>query len=111
MNDYEFDERLEKNDILKILHLYKTVYNINDDKQVWFDKIKQMCSLVGFCDNMKEYKNNPSKYKGSVADLSSIIRVGVTSKKNTPDLYYLLQILGQGEVERRINNTIKLMEE
>ncbi len=111
LNDYEFDERLEKNDILKILHLYKTVYNINDDKQVWFDKIKQMCSLVGFCDNMKEYKNNPSKYKGSVADLSSIIRVGVTSKKNTPDLYYLLQILGQGEVERRINNTIKLMEE
>ena len=53
---------------------------------------------------MKEYKENPDNYKGSIADISNIIRVGVTTKSQTPDLYIILQLLGKERIEKRINN-------
>lgn len=109
INDYDFDENIDKKDIVNILNLYKTVYNKDDDKQLWFDKIKSICIKCGFCDNMKEYKSNPNLYKGSVADVSGIIRVATTTRKNTPDLYYLLQIMGYDEVINRLDNAISLL--
>ena len=88
---------------------YSKIYNTNDDKQCWFDKIKQISAQFGFADNMKDYKLNPQNYKGSVADISGLIRVAVTTRKNTPDLYYLMQLLGEQSVKERINHLIKLL--
>ena len=65
--------------------------------------MKEMTDELGYCSNMKEYKENPDKYKGSVADISNIIRVGVTTLTQTPDLYVILQLLGK----ERINDRIK----
>ena len=78
-------------------------YDINDDKDTWFNKVKTMCDELGYASNIKDYKKNPENYKGSVADVSTVIRVAVTTKSNTPDLYEILKLLGKEEILRRIN--------
>ena len=77
--------------------------DINDDKDTWFNKVKTMCDELGYASNIKDYKKNPENYKGSVADVSTVIRVAVTTKSNTPDLYEILKHLGKEEILRRIN--------
>ena len=64
--------------------------------------MKEMTDKLGYCSNMKEYKENPDNYKGNVADISNIIRVGVTSLRETPDLYVILQLLGKDQISKRI---------
>lgn len=109
LKEYDFDVKFSKEDLVAVLNSYKTVYNGNDDKQVWFEKIKNLCPQLGFCDNMKEYKNNPDNYKGSVADVSGIIRVAITTRRNSPDLYELMSLLGEEEVKNRLNQAINLL--
>ena len=69
----------------------------------WFNKVKTMCDELGYASNIKDYKKNPENYKGNVADISTVIRVAVTTKSNTPDLYEILKLLGKEEILRRIN--------
>ena len=78
-------------------------YDMNDDNDAWFDKVKQLCEELGYAANMKDYKKNPEQYKGNVADVSTVIRVAVTSSSQTPNLCDILKILGKEEIERRIN--------
>ena len=106
LKDFDFDERFDKQTIKQVLTEYLKVYSPSDDKQVWFDKIKEVGDKLGFCSNMKEYKLNSDAYKGSVADVSGIIRVATTTRRNTPDLYFLLQLLGKDEVNNRLNRVI-----
>ena len=80
------------------------VYDENDDKQTWFNKIKEMCPSFGFASETKEYKKNPENYKGSVAQVCEVIRVAVTNRTNTPDLYEILKLLGKERIKERINN-------
>ena len=65
--------------------------------------MKLLCDELGYASDMKEYKLNPDKYKGNVADVSTVIRVSVTTKSMTPDLYEILKLLGIEEIKRRIN--------
>ncbi len=103
--NYEFAEGLDKEEINKVLETYfNEYYDEKDDKDTWFNKMKEMTDKLGYCSDMKEYKTNPDKYKGSVADISNIIRVGVTSKSQTPDLYVILQLLGKDRINNRIKN-------
>ena len=103
--NYEFAEGLDKDEINKVLETYfNEYYDEKDDKDTWFNKMKEMTDKLGYCSDMKEYKTNPGKYKGSVADISNIIRVGVTSKSQTPDLYVILQLLGKDRINNRIKN-------
>jgi len=102
--EYDFDEKYSKEEINKVLNTYfNEYYDETDDKDTWFNKMKEMTDKLGYCSNMKEYKENPDKYKGSVADISNIIRVGVTSKRETPDLYIILKLLGKEIIVKRIN--------
>lgn len=80
------------------------VYDENDDKQTWFNKIKEMCPLFGFASETKDYKKNPENYKGSVAQVCEVIRVAVANRTNTPDLYEILKLLGKDRIKERINN-------
>ena len=64
--------------------------------------MKELTDNLGFCSNMKEYKENPTKYKGSVADISNIIRVSITSLTQTPDLYIILKLLGTKRLKERL---------
>jgi glutamyl-tRNA synthetase len=93
-------------EIKNILNLYiEKYYNENDDKEAWFNHVKELTdSLEGYTSNMKEYKANPEAYKGNVADVSTCIRVALTSKDQTPDLYEIMKLLGRTRIEERINN-------
>mgnify|MGYP006315094457 FL=1 len=104
--DYTLPEHIAKADAVEILTKYKEIYSANDTKEEWFNKIKELCSACGFTPNVKEYKQNPDAFKGHVGDVSTVIRVAVTSRTNTPDLYYIMQILGTDEVMNRIDNAI-----
>lgn len=103
--EYNFDPKFDKYTIKEVLNTYfNDYYNESDDKDTWFNKMKEMSENLGFCTNMKEYKENPDNYKGSVADISNIIRVGVTSLTQTPDLYIILKLLGKDRIKTRINS-------
>lgn len=104
--DNTLPEHIAKADAVEILTKYKEIYSANDTKEEWFNKIKELCSACGFTPNVKEYKQNPDAFKGHVGDVSTVIRVAVTSRTNTPDLYYIMQILGTDEVMNRIDNAI-----
>lgn len=79
------------------------VYDEADDKQTWFNKIKEMCPKFGFTSETKEYKKNPENYKGSVAHACEVIRVSVTNRTMTPDLYEILKLLGKDRIKERIS--------
>ena len=102
--EYNFDPKYDKNTINEVLTTYfDKYYDESDDKDTWFNKMKELTDSLGFTSDMKEYKANPDKYKGSVADISNIIRVGVTSLTQTPDLYVILQLLGKDRIKERIS--------
>ncbi len=92
--------------IKKSLEAYKEAYNENDTKDEWFDRMKDVAQKLGFCINMKEYKANPENYIGSIADFSSIVRMAVTNRKNTPDIYSIMQLLGKDITLARMEDTI-----
>ena len=104
--DYTLPENIKKEDAIEILTKYKDAYSKDDTKEEWFNRIKELCSDCGFTPNVKEYKQNPDAFKGHVGDVSTVIRIAITSRTNTPDLYYILQILGADEVTRRIDDAI-----
>jgi len=99
-----FDPKFSQETITEVLTTYfNEYYSENDDKDTWFNKMKKMAENLGFCSNMKEYKENPSNYKGSIADVSNIIRVSLTSLTQTPDLYIILKLLGKERIKNRIS--------
>ena len=92
----------DKEDISKILDLYiEKYYDENDDKQTWFDKIKALAVEMGYAGEVKEFKANPGMYKAHVGDVSTVLRVALTSRTNTPDMYEIMQILGKDRIAKR----------
>jgi len=106
LEDYDFADNVSKEDIIAILTEYAKIYDENDEKQVWFDKIKSICDPLGFSADMKAYKKNPQDFKGSVADVSGVIRVAITGRRMSPDLYFVKKLLGSNEVANRLNKAI-----
>ena len=96
-------EKLQKADIDAVLDAYAAAYDENDTKDEWFERIKSLCAPLGFTPNVKEYKASPEAFKGHVGDVSSVIRVAVTGRTNTPDLYEILKLLGREKVLARLN--------
>jgi len=91
-----------KEDISKILDLYiEKYYDENDDKQTWFDKIKEVAGEMGYAKEVKEFKANPGMYKAHVGDVSTVLRVALTARTNTPDMYEIMQVLGKERIAKR----------
>ena len=119
--EYMYNELFDKNNkeypyqvindgdtIKRILKLYmEKYYNENDDKQTWFDKIKELSGEMGYAKEVKEFKENPGKYKAHVGDVSTVLRVALTKKTNTPDLYEIMQVLGKEEIQKRFEKIYK----
>lgn len=103
----ELPENITSDMAKEILELYVEEYDASRDKDGWFAHIKEMCEKLGYTPNVKEYKKNPDAYKGHVGDVSTVIRLAVTGRKNTPDLYAIMQILGENEVKSRLMNALK----
>ena len=96
---------------VKVLTLYKDIVDVNDDKDTWFNKIKEICEPVGCTPNVKEFKQNPDAFAGHVGDVSTVIRVALTGRTNTPDLYAITSLLGKERVISRIEKAITYYEE
>ena len=105
---YDFGKISDKDEIKKILKLYKEKYfNIEDDKQTWFDKMKDLSEELGYAREVKEYKQDPEKWPGHVGDISTVLRVALTKRQNTPDLYEIMQVLGKESIEKRLEKEYK----
>ena len=100
--DYPYQTINEREEINKILDLYiEKYYNENDDKQTWFDKIKELSGSLGYAKEVKEFKANPEMYKAHVGDVSTVLRVALTGRTNTPDMYEIMQVLGKESIIKR----------
>ena len=99
---YEFNG-IDIEEVRNVLKTYfDKYYDASFDKDTWFNKMKEAAEVMGYCANMKEYKLNPDNYKGSIADFSMIIRVALTTKTTTPDLYEIMKLLGTDRIKERI---------
>ena len=107
--EFLLPENISPEDAKAILNAYLGVYDENDDKDMWFAKIKDLCEPLGFTPNVKEYKKTPELFKGHVGDVSTVIRLAVTSRKNTPDLCSIMKLLGAEKVKARINAVIETL--
>lgn len=104
--EYSFPENIAAEDVKAFLEKYIEVYNENDTKEEWFARIKALAPELGFAAETKEYKANKEAYKGSSGDLSTILRIAVTGRRNTPDLCSIMQVLSRDECLRRLNDAI-----
>ncbi len=101
--DFTLPENIELSDAKAFLNLYKEVYDETDDRQAWFDKIKAIAPKIGFAKETKQYKADPDSFKGHAGDLSTVLRLAITGRKNTPDLCSIMQVLGKAECIKRID--------
>lgn len=109
--EYDFPENLSKADMIEILEKYKEIYNHNDTAEDWFPRVREMSEALGYAKAPKFYKKNPEQFRGHVGDVSSVIRVAATGRRNTPDLYQILQVLGEKETMARFDKAIELLKE
>ena len=103
----EYPDTFDKKEIKAILKDFAASYDPSEEQNVWFDKIKSIGAKYGYCPDMKQYKEDPGAYKGSVADVSMFLRVAVTGKMNSPDMYSVMQILG---FDRTVGRIAKMAE-
>lgn len=106
-NSFELPENITAEMASEILRAYIGVYNENDTKDEWFQRMKDLCEPLGYTPNVKEYKKNPEAFKGHVGDVSTVIRVAVTGRRNTPDLYSIMSLLGKDKVMERLNSALE----
>lgn len=103
MDEFKFDEDM----VSKILKSYLAKYDHNDDNSVWFNKLKEIADEHGFASDMKAYKANPENFKGNVSDIAEAVRIAVTGRANTPDLWTIVHIMGEEQMTERIKKHIK----
>ncbi len=97
-----YAESFDVADIKAALNGFLETYDPADDMTVWFDKIKAIARKIGYADDMKAYKADPTAFRGNVADVSMFLRVALTGKLNAPDMYAVMQVLGEARVRARI---------
>ena len=101
---YDFPNGIDVKDASAIISKYLDSYfDEGDDKETWFNKIKDLAQDFGYAREVKEYKENPDSYKGHVGDVSTILRVAFTKETMTPDLYEIMKLLGKDRMQERAN--------
>lgn len=99
--DVELPKTLNLEDAKNIIENYAKVYNFNTDQETWFEELKALAVELGYATNRKEYKSNPENFKGMVSDVAGAVRAALTHRTNTPDLYTIMQIMGEDKVRDR----------
>lgn len=105
----EYPENLSNEDMVEILTEYKSVYSADETQDEWFPKVRDMSEKLGYAKAPKFYKKNPEEFKGHVGDVSTVLRIAATGRRNTPDLYQILQVLGIDEVMARFDAAIDIL--
>lgn len=102
----DFPENLTKEAMREILEEYIKIYDHNGAAEDWFPTVRDMGERLGYAKAPKLYKKDPDSYRGHVGDVSSVIRAAVTGRRNTPDLYRIMQVLGRDEVMKRLDEAL-----
>ena len=102
-----FPENYTKENVVEVLQSYVNVFDLSLNEEEWFNQMKEIAVQCGYATNRKDYKKNPENYKGQVSDVAAILRLVVTLRLQSPNLYFVMQILGKEEVARRINLFLK----
>ena len=98
----EYPAHVSTEDRNVLLKEYAALYVPEDDNNTWFEKVKNLSEAHGYTGDMKAYKATPDAFKGSVADVSNVIRVAITGRTNSPDLCSLMVLLGKDRVTERL---------
>ncbi len=109
--DYTLPDNISSKDAVAFLEKYIKIYNPDEDRQQWFEHIKELAPSLGFACETKAYKAEPDKFKGHAGDLSTVLRIAVTGRRNTPDLCSIMQVLGKDKCTERIQNAINFYKE
>ena len=94
-------------DKVKILGEYLSSYNHTDTQEEWFNKIREIATNLGYAAKPKDYKKNPDDYKGHVGHVSTVIRLALVGRAQSPDVWAIQQIMGEDMVKARINRMIE----
>ncbi|MBQ0110579.1 MAG: glutamate--tRNA ligase, partial [Oscillospiraceae bacterium] len=104
-------EHIKPSDAVTLLKEYINVYDVRESQSEWFEDLKKVCPAANFCPDTKEYRQNPQNYNGSVGDFSTVVRLCITGRQNSPDLYSIMKLIGKKESIDRIENAIRILEE
>jgi glutamyl-tRNA synthetase len=100
----EFPGNVESEDVSKIIDMFLETYDVGDNSDVWFEKIKNIGNNLGFTSDYKAYKEDPESFKGKVGDVAMVLRIALTKKSRIPDLHQVMQVMGKERVEKRLRN-------
>ena len=102
----ELPENITAEDAKAILTAYRSVYQPTEDKAAWFETVRNLCEPLGFSPDVKAYKKDPTGWKGHVGDVSTVIRLAITGRRNTPDLCSIMYLLGNDRVDKRLTEAL-----
>jgi len=105
----EFNPNIDKQIIVSFLNDYKSHYNVQIDEQTWFNSVKEIATKYGFCSDNKLFKDNPTAYCGNINDACELIRIALTTRKVTPNLFSIMKILTDEQIVERIDKIISLL--
>lgn len=108
-NNLEWNPNIDKSDIKAVLQDYLDNMDMSLDEENWFNSIKELAVRHGFADNIKVWKKDKESYKGHVGDVSEFLRIALSGRRNSPNLYYVIQILGKEKVQKRIETILKTL--
>ena len=106
---FELPQNITRSDALEILKEYIKIYDEKQNKDEWFEAVKNMCGPPGYTPNVKEYKQNPGAFKGHIGDVTGVIRLAVTGRQNTPDLHAIMALLGRDRCVGRMEDQIRAL--
>lgn len=109
--DYTGFARYDRADALRALDEYCGIYAQDDEQQAWFDRIRGLSEKLGYAPDTKLYKQDPDGYKGHVGDISGMLRIAVTGRENSPDLFEVMRILGRDKVVARLRGAAQWLRE
>ena len=107
VNDIVFPENVTMETVKTVLTEYVKVFDLSLSEEDWFAQMKEVAVKCGFASNAKEFKKNRESFLGHVGDVAAILRMTITLRLQSPNLYFVMKILGTEEVARRIENIIK----
>lgn len=108
-NGLPYNENIDKKIISKVLQEFVDTLNYEVSEQEWFNNLKALAVRNNFAESAKIYKQNKELYLGSVNDIAEMVRISLTTSKQSPNIYYVLRILGKEEIARRISKSIEVL--
>lgn len=81
---------------------FYTTESIDD----WVGGMKTFAESLGFALQKSQLKENPEAFKGDFAMFMKMIRLALTGKERTPNLFYIFNVMGKERVVARLKSAV-----